>query len=528
MVKVTTERLPDAQVVLNIEVEPEAVVKATDRAFQSIAQRVRVPGFRPGKAPRAMVERMIGGPDVVRQEGIEKLIPQIYREAVAESGVEPIDQPEFEITSVDPLVVKATISVKPTVTLGDYKSVRIPLLAVEVPYERINETIERIRDQQTTWAPVDRPAKIGDRQSADVEATLSTGSGLVDAAGQPMWPSDAGDSILSNSKAQIEVDPTDRWPAPGFHEQVVGLAKGDEKRFLLTLPEDYFKEEHRGKSAIFQVKVHEVLESNVPALNDEFAKSVSEFETFDALRDDIRRGLQSQMEQESRRSYQDSVLKEIVALSTFEIPPAMIRRELDRMLHNFGHMLEQQRVTLDQYVKLTGKSADDLREEFRPQAEGTLRSFLALREIAERESIVVGPEDIGTEVGRMLATVTDPKRLQAARTQLAQPSQLAEIEATLWERRIVEFLVANAQQAIDASTAAAAESTSETSESSEPEDSTELDADSEVEPSLASEASPDAEIKQPMASESSPDAEAKPSEAGKLSPAKDVPAPDKE
>ena len=449
MVKVTTERLPDAQVVLSIEVEPEVVAKATDRAFQSISQRVRVPGFRPGKAPRAMVERMIGGPDVVRQEGIEKLIPEVYRSALVESGVEPIDQPEFEISSVDPLVVKATVSVQPTVTVGDYKSVRIPHLAVEVPYERINETIERIRDQQTTWAPVERPAKVGDRLSADVEATLSTGSSLVDATGQPMWPTDAADSILSNSKAQIEIDPNDRWPAPGFHGQIVGLSKGSEKRFLLTLPDDYFKEEHRGKSALFQVTVHEVLESTVPALNDDFAKSVGDFETFEALRENIRGGLQAQMEQESRRTYQDSVLKEIVGLSHFEIPPAMIRRELDRMVHNFGHMLEQQRLTLDQYVKLTGKTPEALREEFRPQAEGTLRSFLAMREIARSESIVVDNEEIADEVQRMLATVTDPKQLQAARAHLAQPARLAEIEATLWERRVIEFLVTNAQQPSD-------------------------------------------------------------------------------
>ncbi len=479
MVKVTTERLPDAQVVLNIEVEPEAVAKATDRAFQSIAQRVRVPGFRPGKAPRAMVERMIGGPAVVRQEGIEKLIPEAYRSALIESGIEPIDQPEIEITSVDPLVVKATVSVQPTVTIGDYKSIRIPQLAVEVPYERINETIERIRDQQTTWAPVERAARIGDRLSADVEATLSTGSTLVDAMGQPLWPSDAGDSILSNSKAQIEVDLSDRWPAPGFHEQIVGLAKGDEKRFILTLPDDYFKEEHRGKPAIFHVTVHEVLESTVPSLNDDFAKSVSDFETFDALRDNVRSGLQAQMDLESRRTFQDSVLKEVVSRSEFEIPPAMIRRELDRMVHNFGHMLEQQRLTLDQYVKLTGKTPEALREEFRPQAEGTLRSFLAMREIARLESIVVDAEEIAAEVQRMLATVSDPKRLQAAQAHLQQPSQLAEIEATLWERRVIAFLVENAQQETVATAEdSPEEAETENSESLEATDSLAVDAES--------------------------------------------------
>src|SRR5207245_395832 len=144
----------------------------TDRAFQSLSSRMNVPGFRRGKAPRYLVERMVGGPEALRQEGIERLIPEVYREAIQSSGVEPIDQPELNIVSTDPLVVKATVSVQPEVELGDYKSIRVPRLPVEVPYERINETIEHLREQQTRWEPVERPAKAGDRITADVQGSL--------------------------------------------------------------------------------------------------------------------------------------------------------------------------------------------------------------------------------------------------------------------------------------------------------------------------------------------------------------------
>jgi trigger factor len=440
MVKVTAERLPDAQVVLNIEVEPETVEKATERAYQSLASRVRIPGFRPGKAPRFLVERYVGGPDVLKQEGIDRVIPEAYREALQQADVRPIDQPEIEVVSTEPFVLKATVSVEPTVELGDYKSVRIPRVPVDVPYERINETIERLREQQTEWVPVERAARAGDRVTADVVGTIGAAPTLYDPSGQPILQTEGGEKLIDSKNAEVEIDPESTAPVPGFHEQLVGVRPNSEKRFVLSLPADWPNEEQRSRSVMFQVNAHEVKEAKVPALDDEFARAVGpEYETLDALREDVRTRLREELEHEAEHQYEDSVIRAVIERSKIELPPALVKRETERLLQNFERSLARQRLSLDQYTRLTDKTVDGLREELRPQAEANLRSFLVLREIGQAEGVKVTPEEVEAEIGRATEGM-NPAEAGTARQLLERPEGREDLEASLWHRKVVKLL----------------------------------------------------------------------------------------
>jgi trigger factor len=475
MVKVTAERLPDAQVVLNIEVEPEKVARATERAYQSLANRVRIPGFRPGKAPRFLVERYLGGPDVLKQEGIERVIPEAYREALQQADVRPIDQPEIEVVSTEPFVLKATVSVEPQVELGDYKSIRVPRIPVDVPYERINETIERLREQQTEWIPVERPARAGDRVTADVVGTVGAAPTLYDPSGQPILQTAGGERMMDAKNAEIEIDPESSAPVPGFHEQIVGVWPKSEKRFVLSLPADWPNEEQRSKSVMFQVTVHEVKEAKVPSLDDEFARAVgSEYATLDQLREDVRERLREQLEHEAEHQYEDAVIRELIAFSRIELPPALVKRETDRLLQNFERSLARQRLALDQYLRLTGKSADGLRDELRPQAEANLRSYLVLREVGQAEGARVTPEEVASEIAGATQGMDDADAKQT-RQMLERPEQREDLEASLWHRKVVKLLTDIAQAPpIEAAPAAAAEPSAEAAGAS-PEPSAEAE-----------------------------------------------------
>jgi trigger factor len=468
VVKVTAERLPDAQVVLNIEVEPEAVAKATDRAFQSLANRMNVPGFRRGKAPRYLIERMIGGPEALRQEGIERVLPEVYREAVQQSGVEPIDQPDLEVVSTEPLVVKATVSVQPEVELGDYRSIRVPRVPVEVPYERINDTIERLREQQTRWEPVERPVRAGDRVSADVVATIGAAPTLYDASGQPLLNTEGREELINQKNAEVEVDPESQQPVPGFHKELVGMAPKGEKRFVVSLPADWPDEAQRGQSVLFQVQVHEVKEPKVPALDDEFAKAVGDYETLDALREDVRNRLREQLEHEAEHHYQDSVIGEAVARSRVVLPPALVRRETERLVRNFERNLARQRLSLDQYLKLTDKTIEGMADELRPTAERNLRNYLVLREVAQAENVAVTDEEIEAEIERVASSIGDEAEAARARQMLSGANEREDIRSGVWERKVTQLLMEIAQSPPEASSAEA-ETAAETAQAmSEP------------------------------------------------------------
>ncbi len=239
--KITAERQPESQVLLEIEVEPERVEKSMDQAFRRMSGRYRIPGFRPGKAPRVMFERYVGRETLLR-EALEKLVPQVYEEAIKEEALDPIDQPSFEIPTFEPLLIKATVPLKPTVDLGNYRELRVPREPVTVTPEQVDEAMENLRRQFASLTPVDRPAQAGDVVRADLKAEVE------------------GRELVSEEDTDLRMTEQGMQGLPGLLEKLIGVEKGQEYTFEVAVPEDYDEASLAGKQAIYHVNVKEIKE----------------------------------------------------------------------------------------------------------------------------------------------------------------------------------------------------------------------------------------------------------------------------
>lgn len=379
--KVTTEELPDRQLVLTVEVEEERAQQALQRAARRLSRRVRIPGFRPGRAPYHIIARVVGE-ERLRAEAFEAIGQQLYEEALKEAGVEAYAQGTLEDVHWDPLTFKVTVPLPPLVELGDYRALRVPVEPVLVTDEEVDEALQKLRERYAEWVPVDRPAAFGDMVIMDIKSTVGEEEIMSHQNWQRVLRADSGGSL------------------PGFDAALVGLKAGDRHSFDLTYPEDA-RVRWAGQTAHFEVTLHGVKARELPPLDDEFAQTVGEHETLDALREAIRENLRAQREAES--DYESKVLDALVERARIEFPPIMLERELDDLLQEHDHLLRQRGMPLDDYLRLSGKSKETYREEIRPQAEQRLKRSLALSEFAEREGLVVEEAEVDEEIERRVA-----------------------------------------------------------------------------------------------------------------------------
>lgn len=419
--KISTEKIPDSQVLMTIEVEPERLNKAREKAVRKLAPRAKVPGFRPGKAPPDMVRRYFGEERVL-DEALDDLVPDLYREAVdADDTIIPIARPRLVIETTEPLVVKATIPVRPTVELGDYKGVRIEPEVVEVDEARVEETLTALRRRVATLEPTDRPIRYGDVVRLDVHAHID------------------GNTLIEQQEAEIQL--VEGRPAvfPGFEEEMIGASKGDERTFDLAVPEGFAGGKFEGKQAHFTARIIETKEEVLPELTDDFAREVGEgFETVDALRDRIRDDIRRREEDERENRYHDRILVKLVEQATVEYPPVMLDAEVDRMLHDSaGHMERGQ--DLERYLASIGKTEEEVRTELAPVADTRLRRSLVLSQVAEAEDIQVADADVDEEVAKLSLAAGQ----QAAQFQqlFASENGRDTIRRNLVTRRTLERLV---------------------------------------------------------------------------------------
>ena len=378
--KVSTERIENSQVVLDVEAETEEVERALEEAYHRLVKRADVPGFRRGKAPRAMLERYIGR-ETLLEEALERLVPQLLSQAIEEQGIDAIAQPEIQITQTDPVTFKATVPVRPTVELGNYRELSIAPEPVEVADEEVDKVIEQIRYQHAPWEPAERPIKFGDLVTIDVKGSV------------------AEDSLLDRKDLQFQVLQGLPFPVPGFAEKLDGLEKGQEKEFTISLPADYGVSELAGKECLFKVLASEIKEKKLPELNDEFAKSIGDdIETFGALRERIASNLRLMAEEGARRRYEEKVVDAVVELSKVEFPPFLVERDIDRLLAEQERELKESRISLDDYLRSRSKTEEELREELRPLATKRVSQSLVLAKVAEAEEIEVTNGEIDGEV----------------------------------------------------------------------------------------------------------------------------------
>ncbi|HEY9287471.1 MAG TPA: trigger factor [Candidatus Dormibacteraeota bacterium] len=392
-VKVETERRPGSTVVLSVEVPADQVSKSIDQAYSRLAPKVRIAGFRPGKAPRPMVERELGWP-TLRQEALDLLLPTAYDAALDEAGLDPIDVPRVEVEQFDrgqPMKFRATVSIKPEITLRDYQDIRVRRPSTEVTEKDVDEAVDRLRARFAELHDVDRPVQAGDFLTVDTHI-LKGGATLV------------GES---QTDAQLEVD-KERL-IPGLAEGLIGERLNETRDIRLKLPEDYPKKDLAGSDVIFRVTVKTIKERQLPPADDELAKQVGRGQTLQELRSQIHNEMVEAAHSSDEQRFENDVLKALDERMEVEVPEALIDREVNRDIRDLESRLQEQLgMRLDAYLQQTNSTLEVLRAERRPRAIQKVRLELALETVAEREGLTVSDEEVADAVNQAIADDPHP------------------------------------------------------------------------------------------------------------------------
>ena len=419
--KVSTERIPEARVVMTIEVEPERLAEARTKALRRLSPRAKVPGFRPGKAPPEMVRRHIGEERIL-DEALDALVPDIYREAVeADQSIDPVARPQLVVETTEPLVVKATVPVRPTVELGDYRSVRIEAEPWELDESRVEDTLLALRRRSATLEPIERELHWRDVVTMDVKGVV------------------AEDSLVTEEDVTVQLVEERDILFPGFEEELLGHTKGETVEFDLPVPEQTPRPELAGKPCHFTVAIKETKEEVLPELDDEFAKTVAErFETVDALREGIRDDIRHREEQQRLDRWHDQILDQLVERAAIDYPSVMLDAEVDRLLHDRVGQVQHGK-DMERVLASVGRTEEQMHEELRPVADARLRRSLILGKVAEAEAIEVADSDIDEEIATMTAAAGE--QADQLRQLFSRDEGRATIRRNLLTRRTLERLV---------------------------------------------------------------------------------------
>lgn len=383
---VKVENLEHNMAKLTIEVSAEELEKALDYSYNRQKKQISVPGFRKGKVPRAMVEKMYG-PSVFYEDAANKLMQDNYPAAVDESGLDIVSRPTVDVTQIEkgkPFIFTAEVAVRPEVTLGKYMGVTVTKQDTTVSDDEVAEALEKERNQNArTVSVTDRAAQMGDTAVIDFE-------GFVDGVA---FEGGKGENHSLELGSHSFIDT--------FEDQIVGKNVGDEFDVNVTFPEEYQATDLAGKPAVFKVKVNEIKAKELPELNDEFASDVSEFETLEEYKADLKTKLENNKKNSVRKEQEDEAIQKIIDKSKMDIPAAMIDTQCDSMVEEFAQRLAQSGLSLEQYMQFSGQTMEQFREQVRPEATSRIQSSLVLEQIAKEENIEVTEDDINAEIERM-------------------------------------------------------------------------------------------------------------------------------
>ncbi len=383
---VQVEKLEKNMAKLTIEVPAEEFEAAIEKAYQKAKGKISIPGFRKGKAPRKMIEKMYGA-GVFYEDAANLVIPAAYGKAADECGEEIVSRPMVDIVQIEagkPFIFTAEVALKPEVTLGEYKGVEVEKKEIEVTEEEIQAAVDKERDNNSRTIDVDdRPVQKGDMIKLDFD-------GSVD--GVPFEGGKSENYPLTIGSGSF---------IPGFEDQLIGAKIGEELDVNVTFPEDYHAEELKGKAAVFKCRVNEIKVKELPEADDEFAQDVSEFDTLAEYKDDIRKKLTERKEADARREKENAVVAKIVENAAMEIPDAMIDEQVRRMADDFTRRIESQGITVEQYMQFTGMDTDKLLEQMRPEAVKRIQNSLVLEAVAKAENIQISDEKLDEEIAKM-------------------------------------------------------------------------------------------------------------------------------
>ena len=425
MVTVSTRPEPGSKMVLEIEVSPDEVARHFTTAYKHVAERTKVPGFRPGKAPRNVIDRFVGRGSVLA-EAIDHLVSDSYGAALDQTDVIPIDNPEVDIDPANvvegqPVTFTATVPVRPDVELGSYTDYSFGLEVPEVTDEQVGQVIGELREQQATLRPVDdRGARDGDIASVKFVGTVD------------------GEPFEGGSADRLPVVIGEDRMIPGWEANLVGMSIGDSKGFDITFPDDYRVEELQGREAHFEVELLDLREKLLPEVSDDFAKSVGDVETLDELRAEIRDAMRKRADAEGRHNFGDRIIDFAVTNASVEIPEVMIANEVEIMRDELRSRLAQQRIGLEQYLALSKQTPEELATELREPATRRVKTLLVLSAIAEKEGVDASDEEIDAEIAEQMARYGEDAKLREYLTSRRGRSYL---RMTIRNRTLVDTLI---------------------------------------------------------------------------------------
>ena len=420
------EKLEKNMAKLTIEVPASDLEKALQSAYMKQKNKISLPGFRKGKVPRQMIEKMYGA-EIFYDDAANELIPKAYSEAYEECELDIVSRPEIDVVQIEkgkPFIFTAEVAIKPEVTLGEYKGLEVDKYSTRVTQKEVDEKIQQEAEKNARTITVeDRPVQDGDEVILDFE-------GFVD-----------GEAFEGGKGENYPLTIGSGSFIPGFEEQLVGAEAEKELEVKVTFPEDYHAEELKGKDAIFKCTVHEIKAKELPEIDDEFAAEVSEFDTLDEYKADVKAKIKEQKAAEGKRKQEDQAVEKAVANSSYEIPKAMIDTQVDQMANDFAQRIQSQGLTLEQYFQFTGMTSEKMIEELRPQAIKRIETRLVLEAIAKAENIEISDEKLDEELAKMAASYNmEADKLK----EFMGESEKRQMKEDMAVQEAVTFLVDNA------------------------------------------------------------------------------------
>lgn len=412
----------------NIEISAEEFEKAVHQAYMKNRHKFNIPGFRKGKAPRKIIELNFGE-GIFYEDALNIILPKAYEEAVETLELEPVDSPEVDIENLEkgkPVVLKVEVTVKPEVKLGNYESIEIEKVEYNVTDEDVEKELKAIQEQNA------RIIDASDRETREGDILTIDYKGFID-----------GEQFEGGTAEKQRLELGSNTFIPGFEEQLIGKKKGDKVEVKVTFPEDYFAEELRGKEATFEVVIHEIKEKELPKLDDEFAKDVSEFDTLEEYKNSIRERLEKEAKNREKIEFENKLVDKVVESSEVDIPEVMIEHQIEHEINDFNYRLRLQGLDIEQYLNLTNTKLEDLKEQLRPAAEKKIKTDLVLEAIGKKENIKASEEDIDKELEK-IAKEYKQEDVDKFKENMKK-GDLSFLEAGIIRDKIIDLLVSNAK-----------------------------------------------------------------------------------
>lgn len=422
------EKLEKNMAKLTIEVSAEELEKALQNAYQKQKSKISIPGFRKGKVPRQMIEKMYGA-EIFYDDAANELIPKAYSDAYDECELDIASQPKIDVVQIEkgkPFIFTAEVAVKPEVTLGEYKGLKVDKVSTRVTQKEVDAKIQEEAEKNARTITVeDRPVQDGDEVILDFEGFVD-GVAFEGGKGEN-YPLTIGSGSF----------------IPGFEEQLVGAESGKEVEVNVTFPEDYHAEDLKGKAAVFKCTVHEIKAKELPEIDDEFAAEVSEFDTLDEYKADVKAKIKEQKEAEGKTKKEDQAVEQAVANAEMEIPDAMLDTQVRQMADDFAQRLMQQGLSMEQYFQFTGLTAEKMLEDLRPQALKRIQTRLVLEAIAKAENIEISDEKLDAEIAKM----AEAYNMEADKLkEYMGENEKKQMKEDMAVQEAVTFLVENAEE----------------------------------------------------------------------------------